>query len=307
MARCSSAIARCEPASCRLHAGQRVQRVRVTREDVERSSVRALGRGQPADRPVDLAELHPRPGLRFALAGAGVDRELHRLDRSRHVTEQLARVGDAGVGREARAKLREPVEGAEGCGIAAELDQGVADHAVVAGGGRRDRAGTAAEHQRLAESVPRERQRAEAARRQKIVRMEGERVPEHAFGLACSRPRRRSRAHAAGTRVRADRASSRSAATPGAQTAALRSGSRCSRRKTRSGATGRPARGPRPGRGSRPLQACGGCLRGAGPRRSEPPRSPPLQASVWSREPPLSGPGTCESAGPGARCDYGTS
>ena len=80
------------------------------------------------------------------------------------------------------------------CAVAAELDERVADDAVVARRRRRDRVRAAAEHERLAEAVPRERERAEAARREQVARREAQRPRAAPRRTSCSRSGRRSRA-----------------------------------------------------------------------------------------------------------------
>ena len=116
-----------------------------------------------------------RPGGCFPLPVARVDGELHRVDRPGNVAEQLARVGDPGIRGKARLDARHRVESLEGGVVAAELDERIADDAVVASGRRRDRMRAAPEHEGLTKAVAGERQRAEAAGRDQVARGQGER------------------------------------------------------------------------------------------------------------------------------------
>src|SRR5947208_699185 len=136
----------CGPVAAHARLGSRegVECVGVVRKDPERLPVLVGGGPEPADRQVDQAELNVRPGGGFALAVAGCHGELHRADRAGYVAEQLARVGDPGIRGKARLHARHRVEGLEGGGVAAELDERVADDAVVASRRRRDRVSVAA-------------------------------------------------------------------------------------------------------------------------------------------------------------------
>ena len=169
----------------RLDLGERVQGVDVARVRSERCAVLARRRCQPAVRPVELAELHVRPGEGLGLVDGRVHREAHRRDGSGEVAAQLARVRDPRVGGEAGPEARQPVEGRERLAVAAELDERIADDAVAPRGRGRERNRPTAERERLAEAMPRERERAEAARREEVVRGERERTSQHAlrFGV----------------------------------------------------------------------------------------------------------------------------
>ncbi len=167
----------------REHLCERVEAVRVAREGLEGEAVLPLGQGEPPVVPVQLAELDVRPGGRLGPARRGVDGELHRPDRRVGVADQLASVRDACVGGEARAELVHAVERPEGLGIAAELDERVADHAVGAGRVRVEGLGLPPEDERLAEAMAGERQRAEPADGEVVLRVEGERAAQHALRL----------------------------------------------------------------------------------------------------------------------------
>ena len=97
------------------------------------------------------------------------------------IAEQLSRVRDAGVRREARLEPRELVEGRERLAVAAELDERVADGAECPRLGGCERSSTAREDERLAEAMARERERGEAGERDGAVVVELERPPEHRF------------------------------------------------------------------------------------------------------------------------------
>ena len=147
----------------------------VAGEGAKCGSILALGGAHATDRPVELAELETRPGLRLSFARGGLDRELHRVDRLWDAAEQVEPVRDAGIGGEPGSKRCHRVEGLEGCGVTAELDESVAGDAVVEGGRRRDRVRLAAEHERLGEAMARECERAEAARGNEVAWREAKR------------------------------------------------------------------------------------------------------------------------------------
>jgi len=98
-------------------------------------------------------ELPFRPGERLFLVRGGVACEQERSVGAVVVAEQLARIRNARIGRDARLQPRHRVEGAECLRVAAELDERVADDAVAARGRRRELQGVAAEHERGAEPV----------------------------------------------------------------------------------------------------------------------------------------------------------
>src|SRR5207244_3698700 len=64
-----------------------------------------------------------------------------------------------------------------------KLDERVADHAVVARGRRRQRTRAAAERKCFTEAVARERERAEAARCEQVVRRQDEGASQNALRL----------------------------------------------------------------------------------------------------------------------------
>ena len=92
---------------------ERVERVDVVREGGERKPVLLLGLVDPSSAPVELPELHARPGLRLGLSAGRVDGGRHRHERGARVAEKLARVRDAGVRSEAGVELGHAVEGGE--------------------------------------------------------------------------------------------------------------------------------------------------------------------------------------------------
>ena len=79
----SGPCAACDP-------GERVERVVVAGEGSERGAVLSLGGADPADRPVELAELEVRPRLRLALSLRGLDGE-PASSRSRRARGRAAR------------------------------------------------------------------------------------------------------------------------------------------------------------------------------------------------------------------------
>src|SRR5438128_3731163 len=139
-----------EVAASRLDLRERVEAVHVAGEAGESRAVERAGGAESPRRPVDLAELHGGPRGCFGLAGGSVERESHRLDCAGDVAEQLARVPDSRIRGEARLQRPHSVERRECLAVAAELDEGIADDAVVAGRRGRDRVSTAYEGERVA-------------------------------------------------------------------------------------------------------------------------------------------------------------
>ena len=161
-----------------LNASERVERERVARVGPERGAILSAGGRDAADLPVDLAELHVRPGLRLGLAERRVDRELHVGDRELRVAQQIERVRDPRVRGQAGLHRRHPVVGHERGVIAAEFDERVPDDSVVARRRRGERVRAAAEDEGLGELVAGKCERAEAARGDQVLRHERERVIE---------------------------------------------------------------------------------------------------------------------------------
>src|SRR3954464_3626900 len=103
--------------------------------------------------PEELAELRLRPRERLRLTDGGVDREAHGFRSTPNVAHQFTRIRHTRVGPEARLKGAHLVERRERLVIATELDERVADHAVAASRGRRDRDRAATERQRFPKTV----------------------------------------------------------------------------------------------------------------------------------------------------------
>ena len=118
------------------------------------------------------ASVSPCPSRRV---GARASARRSRRGRRRSAS---ARARSASTRRRRASALAMRVEGAEALAVAAELDERVADDAVVPCRRRRDRLGAAAERERVAEAVARERERAEAARRDQVVRRELQRAAQ---------------------------------------------------------------------------------------------------------------------------------
>ena len=178
----SAAIARPYAPRAASACDERVEAVGVVGEDPEREAELALGVGDPPVAEVELAELDVCPGGRLCGAGGGVDRELHRLDRGGRVADQLAAVGDARVGGEARAEPVHRVKCLESLWVAAELDVRVADHAERPGRVGVELARLLPEREGVAEAVAGERQRAEPADGEVVLRVEGDGAAQHVFG-----------------------------------------------------------------------------------------------------------------------------
>src|ERR671925_462916 len=163
--RCSAARrARAAPPRC-FGLRERFERIRVAGKRAEGGAVLDGCGADAAGREVELAELGARPGGRLRLAGRRVEREQHRLLGAAGAAEQLARVRDARIDREARLERRHAVEGAEGLGVAAELDERVPDDAVVTCSERCEPLRTAAEGERPCKIVAGQSERAEGAQR----------------------------------------------------------------------------------------------------------------------------------------------
>ena len=90
-----------------------------------------------AARPGKLAELDVRPCGCFRFADRRGQRESHRGQRAAEIATELAGIGNPCVGVEIGFELRHPIECGEGLAIPSELDEGIADDAVVACRGRR--------------------------------------------------------------------------------------------------------------------------------------------------------------------------
>ena len=114
--------------------GAETARARPRRVRARRARRRSPGRRQArcgtavaaaatvALQPVQLAELHRRPGVALAVAGRRIERELHRRRGATKITVQLARVRDARVRREARLQIDHALEGDERLRVVSELD-----------------------------------------------------------------------------------------------------------------------------------------------------------------------------------------
>ena len=166
-----------------LDERERLERVDVARKDRERNAVMRLRLSDPAMRPGELAELRLHPGGRLRLAPGRVERERQRLIRRTRPTEQLTRVRDPRIRREVGPQRAHVVERPERPVVAAELDQRVADDAVVAGCVRSEPHRLASEDQRLPEPVPGQGERSEGARRRRITWVELARAVERLLGL----------------------------------------------------------------------------------------------------------------------------
>ena len=136
---------------------------------------------------VEQPELHVRPRRSLALADRGGCRKRHCALRVAGVPDQLARIRDARIGRDVRLDRAHPVEGPECLPVPAELELGVADDAVDAGGRRRDLPRTQAECQCRAKAMPRQRQLPEPGGRDQVVRRESQDAVQDAVGLAVVR------------------------------------------------------------------------------------------------------------------------
>ena len=166
-----------------LDERERLERVDVAGKDRERGAVVRLRFSDPAMRPGELAELRLHPGGRLRLAAGRVERERHRLLRRIRPAEQLTRVRDPRIRREVGSQRAHVVERPERLVVAAELDQRVADDAVVAGRVRSESHRLASEDQRVAEPVPGQGERSEGARRRRIPWVELARAVERLLGL----------------------------------------------------------------------------------------------------------------------------
>ena len=207
---------------------QRVVGRRVAGEGSQRrrAPARAPARpGRPRTRPCSAARAstpRSRPGRATPRARAAAPSERRRRRRAAAgACPTRAYERDVGPQRGHR------VERLESLVVAPELDERIADHAVVARRRGRDRARAAAKRERFAEAVPRERERAEAAGRDQVVRREAQRPAKNLVGLRCSRSGRPSRVPAAGRRGRARRARRRRRGSRAARSGASRSASPC--------------------------------------------------------------------------------
>jgi hypothetical protein len=115
-------------------------------------------RGQAPLRERELAEVRTGPRRGLGLPSGGVERQAHRVYGRLRAAEQLARVRNSRVRRDARLQRRHAVEGAEGGLVPAKLEQGVADDSVVHCRVRRKPLGSAAEHERPVKVVASQRE-----------------------------------------------------------------------------------------------------------------------------------------------------
>ena len=178
---------RAQPSARRFDLRERIEAVDIARECAQGGARLPRGRLPSPVAKLELRELHVRPRERLPLADRRVEREAHRVPRAGDVAAQLARVRDPCIRGETRLEPRHRVERGERLAVAAELDERVADHAVVAGGARRERTRPPPERERFAEPVSRERERGEPARRDEIVGSEAECPPQHALRLPVPR------------------------------------------------------------------------------------------------------------------------
>ena len=155
----------------------------IPREGRERDAHVARGGSRAPGRQLEQAELDARPGVCLVLTDRCRRRELHRARRAGCVAEQLARVRDARVRRDARLERCHPIERGERLRVVTELDLGVADDAVDARGRRRDRPRAEAERERPAKLVAGKRELPEARGRDQVARLHGERLVQDAVGL----------------------------------------------------------------------------------------------------------------------------
>ena len=142
-----------QPALRRLDLCECVERIDIARSNRERDPIVLLRETQTAVRPEELAELRLRPRERLRLTDGGFDCEAHGVRRTPNVAHQLPRIRHTRVGRQARLHGDHLVERRERLVIATELDERVADHAVAASRGRRDRDRAATERQRLPKAM----------------------------------------------------------------------------------------------------------------------------------------------------------
>ena len=123
------------------------------------------------------------PGDVLGVAGAGGRRLLHGDQRALAVAHQLAQIGDARVGAEVGPEIDHRLDGLDRLVVAAELDLGVADHAVGRGVVGIEGAGLLAPVESRGELVAGQRQRAETDHRLDVVAIAGERLVEEGFGF----------------------------------------------------------------------------------------------------------------------------
>src|SRR5439155_26230758 len=119
-----------------------------------------------------------RPGERLCSTGSRGDGKAHRRDGILWLAQELARVGDARIGSEARLEGRHPVKGGEGLFIASELDERVAEHRQRPRARRRKTPGAVGEAARLHESMARCGQARETGRGKWILWIEALGAPE---------------------------------------------------------------------------------------------------------------------------------
>ncbi len=104
--------------------------------EVERAPVCAVGIGDAANGEEHPAILHLRPRLLLGNAGAGLEGQLHGVDRTPPISEKLPRERDPGVRRDARSRSGEAVVLRERSVVAAQVEERVAESPARGGAGR---------------------------------------------------------------------------------------------------------------------------------------------------------------------------
>jgi hypothetical protein len=132
---------------------------------------------------VQFRQLDVRPGRGLAPASGRRGREAHRLDGPDAVADQLPRVRDARVGRQARLEGRQPVEDRKGLVVTAELEQRVTDQGERSCRARGKLLCAASKPEPAMEIVARERERREPLDGDPVLRVERECTPEDALRL----------------------------------------------------------------------------------------------------------------------------
>src|SRR5262249_6065346 len=110
-------------------------------------------------------------------------RQAHRRQRAPQVAVQLPEVGDARVGRELRLRVHVALQRPLRRAVAAELDLGIGDHAVVPSDTWIDPARSLTEFEPRAEVVTSEGEGPQAACCREVVRIEPERLVEDSLRL----------------------------------------------------------------------------------------------------------------------------
>jgi hypothetical protein len=142
-----------------FRVGEPGLRMHVAGQGGERSAVGAGGGGQPSGVELDVPELNESRGSVLSHWNSERERQVERLASRARPAEQLARVRDTAVRRDARREERHPVVGDERLVIPAQIEECIPQCAEGGGVARVDPESGPCEYERGAEAVARDVER----------------------------------------------------------------------------------------------------------------------------------------------------